>query len=133
MYFRKVLAQAEMSLAENKRLEVHACRPHIVPSSFRGLTPFFFYPDRPSCLTGFFLHPAPFSVFIISFSVFFHVCHHPLFQFLGFVLKGAFRCCAAFRQSTSRVYNVASSGFSLDRDTVPLRASHAVEHVSSST
>lgn len=47
----------------------------------------------------------------LSLSLFSHVYHHLLFQFPGFMSKEAFCCCAAFRQSTSRVECRYAVGF----------------------
>lgn len=94
---------------------------------------FFFIPTAPLASPVFFLHPAPFSVFIVSFCFLSRLPSSSL-SVSWVCVERSFSLLRCFSPIyVESVYNVASSGFSLDRDTVPLRASHAVEHISSST
>lgn len=103
-----LLCRPRMSPAENKRLEVHACFPLTAHCSFFLLH-----------LNSYFLpisllrHPWNHSSFSLTLSLCFTISLFFSFMFIitlpfSFLVlrQRSFRCCAAFRQSTSSIYAV---------------------------
>lgn len=83
------------------------------PSTFRTLFPFpstpVFFLSRssiPGTIVPFLLLYRSLYLTIFLSLFLYHVYHHPPFQFPSFASKEAFRCCVAFRQSTSSMYAV---------------------------
>lgn len=116
---REISERSLVQAEDVKRLEVHACspRPHIVPTS-SPYNPWSHFTPR--------VHI--FFTLVLCLYLSQSLSSIPLFQFPGFTSKGAFCCCAAFRQFTVECKRRQAS---LLIALIPLRASHAAGHVTS--